>query len=156
MKIIDFGRAAILDPTKADSCTQDPTMYRPYFTTSVWEMKGCQYSYRDDIFRIFRSISRLMHGSGFSKKLMTLGREETIRRLETGEIFDTDDGSYTLDSIIAPDKVEQVRSVFQDIIMNKLLIIELTEKPDYVGIIEKLNIIRSLAGQQAIDDDTNL
>lgn len=161
--MIDFGRAKIMSPSELSE--RHCAIKRDFWISprvSPWEMQRHLYSYRDDVYRIIQGIAFNMYGVEYSDYLdhihdfdkipneyVELMMDYAIHMKVNGSLFEIPKlhtsyrfphqlkTSFSLDGIVAEDKIDEVRRLLREI-MNEVLKVNVFSKPSYAAIKQKL------------------
>ena len=144
--LIDFGRARIINEeeilARQHLCKNDPSKFWLHPFLSWGEVQNCPASYRDDVYRAMVSVGIAIHGLRFFHYMNELTeynadtREGFIKLKEFGKVFEIKGNSkFDLGRVARglDSGLDGVRSKLGQI-MEPILKLSLTEKPDYKSI----------------------
>ena len=164
VQMIDFGRSKILtDPSELDPKECHSTSTSSSIWDTKWEMRGCPYSFRDDVIEAVFMIGIILHGIEIQKYVEYLvkegnkGSEEHERIKNNAMFFEykpkdgfvVDDHEiksvFAVEELLAGADQEVVDTVRKQLEIVSTLSsddnIGIAEKPDYEGIKKALGAI---------------
>ncbi len=175
VQMIDFGRSKIVtDPSELDPKQCLSTSTSSSIWDTKWEMRGCPYSFRDDVIEAVFMIGIILHGIELQKYVAYLEKERDKGLMEHERIknnamffehkpndgFVVDDHEiksvFTVDELLAGADREVIDTVRKQLEIVSTLSsdenIGIAEKPDYEGIKKALGAIIYAVDGSRFDD----